>query len=616
MHIEEGVEKLLNDERKPYNIQFEEYLQTFGIEGKSFDSIEDCVIKITESNIYTRSKNSENMVSAMKLSIKCLFIFPLLKFTLGKDFSSIQNSASCGSQNTITNLLIKNGINFEVVTELGVDTSHEELTSNEEFDHFYDVLLNNVENSPETRKTIQFKKSFLRMVECCYTDPHTRKLVINESQSVDLFCNSYLTPLEMLFSIFNFSSSTTSSICEVNRGISISESINLGKSPKTVHLRPDVSILKEGVLPLVPFEFKGYNSQRMFESLFKASVQKENHILNQLFLYMLSMESQIGVLSDGYNILEVCIDIDGLGHAKKVQNKKTKTLTVPLKVHSFNLEESQGFNTMTTIAIILARLIRKSKTGQLDAIKTKIRSYKPLFIKSAEEVTYELKERAKKYLIQKSQTSSTTLSYEESQYLGEYEEIQIGFHFNSQVLGLKFYEAEKLLGCQLKIQPLGSLTRNSEVVMKIFDPIRKLFAKDLDNSHEKSIILKSIEDSKDQEVKIYKRIQSFNETSEKKINAPVILKDGYIKLDFGSDFFLGPYILMDRLYDKPTQPEHFETAKQQLHLLHSAGIYHGDIKISNTFYQNGKFYFIDFGFSLLENKYNFDLMSSKDKKEL
>lgn len=56
-------------------------------------------------------------------------------------------------------------------------------------------------------------------------------------------------------------------------------------------------------------------------------------------------------------------------------------------------------------------------------------------------------------------------------------------------------------------------------------------------------------------------------------------------------------------------------AKEHLDLLHSADIYHGDIKISNILYEDGQFYFIDFGFSHVDSEINSDL-TDRDLKAL
>lgn len=99
---------------------------------------------------------------------------------------------------------------------------------------------------------------------------------------------------------------------------------------------------------------------------------------------------------------------------------------------------------------------------------------------------------------------------------------------------------------------------------------------------------------------------------------PVALQDGDIILEFKTDSFLGGYILMERLYDTPTQPEHFEKTKEQLHLLLTAGNHHRDIKTSNTFHHNVSFtsLILDFGFSHLENQQSFDSMSMEGKGSL
>ncbi len=54
---------------------------------------------------------------------------------------------------------------------------------------------------------------------------------------------------------------------------------------------------------------------------------------------------------------------------------------------------------------------------------------------------------------------------------------------------------------------------------------------------------------------------------------------------------------MSELKGKPSKRSHFKKGEQQLKLLHQAGISNLDIKLSNVFYQDGNFYFIDFGYA-------------------
>ncbi|CAM9018873.1 unnamed protein product [Wickerhamomyces anomalus] len=176
----------------------------------------------------------------------------------------------------------------------------------------------------------------------------------------------------------------------------------------------------------------------------------------------------------------------------------------------------------------------------------------------------------------------------------------LGFQCNSQVIETTIDQ----LKCLINPDTLQMVDENHKVVMKIYDPVRRYFS-ETDEMLENYKILETLQEAKSNELLIYQKIKEYNEKlkddSSNIINAPMIYKHGNIKLtlvlDGKVDFFSGGYIIMDSLNGKPNTEEHFEQGEKQLGLLHSIGLSHGDIKMSNVFYDNDRFTFIDYGFS-------------------
>lgn len=597
------VKKLLNDKRKLYDIHYTEYLGDLGIEGDSFKSISDFIDEITSSSFYNSSKaRIKDNNDAIIIAIKCFFVFPLLNFTFVQDFNKINTTPSCGSQNGLTQLFIKRGIRY--VTQ-GDDS--DDIEVKEEFDKFLHAVMNGYKSLPRTQEAHKFKKHILTLFECCYTvSPSWAKAT--EEEGVIAFYQYHLRALE---TIFTFVDVSTTSV-EFGNKISVPVPVNLGENPKRIQIRPDITVsTNQGQELLIPMEFKKYNAKTMFESLLDPQKSEENHLLNQVLLYMLSTESEIGFLSDGYTIARLRIDLTKLVLGK-VGTKMPNSLTVPLKIHMFNTKTS-GCTAMIELAAVIAKTMKELENGSLEEVKSKVRRYKDVLTKSPKEMCQQLRERAERLIEDGTWESPSSVMFEDVEYLGRYQEIQVGFHFNAQTLAFDMRDLQNIL----KFEPSAALEANERepVIIKIYDPIRRLYVENLDKYFPFQII-ESMEEPQKNELLIYRRIQEFNETSEKKVNIAKIYKEGHIKLSLSKDFYAGPFIVFEKLLGKPTLMEHFVKGKEQLDLLHRAGIYHGDIKLSNVFFHKHNFVFIDFGFSILERRSEYQMMSIGDKRRM
>ncbi|CAM9011171.1 unnamed protein product [Wickerhamomyces anomalus] len=213
----------------------------------------------------------------------------------------------------------------------------------------------------------------------------------------------------------------------------------------------------------------------------------------------------------------------------------------------------------------------------------------------------------------------------EINYQGEFQPIQIGFHFNSQVFCFGTEEINEIFPkftkeIKFKTYNTHSSENNEKVIVKIYDPIRWSYGQDESDIFKRNTMIQ-IDSSRDHELAIFKHIEQFNKksynpttqllTRSKRnniINMPAIYEPNhegeFIKLSLSKQrsendifFTCGRYILMSELKGKPSKSSHFKKGEQQLKLLHQAGVSNLDIKLSNVFYQDGNFYFIDFSYA-------------------
>ncbi|CUM48546.1 unnamed protein product [Debaryomyces tyrocola] len=173
--------------------------------------------------------------------------------------------------------------------------------------------------------------------------------------------------------------------------------------------------------------------------------------------------------------------------------------------------------------------------------------------------------------------------------LGEFAaiDVQSGFTFNSQLFKVSTKDV------------IGYLKEDVDVVdqfiVKVFDPIK---AK---RDHDSYTISKTAIFGK------CRRAYLCEKTAYEKLIANLKFNSIYIdqecvfgKFNIGEHYHaLGPFLILKYL-DKTTCPldeETYKKAEEQLEIIHSNQIIHGDINLRNILYCDGKVYFIDFGYS-------------------
>ncbi|ODV62088.1 uncharacterized protein ASCRUDRAFT_7516 [Ascoidea rubescens DSM 1968] len=178
-----------------------------------------------------------------------------------------------------------------------------------------------------------------------------------------------------------------------------------------------------------------------------------------------------------------------------------------------------------------------------------------------------------------------------------FDNIQVGRRFNSQVFSVKWHQFTNAFGSL-------SYSQTETIILKVFDSFEaksKHGYNKLKYSDRASLCHNSFK----KEIEIYQQINNYNNQCGKHetINILRIYKTGCLMINSNHLYeFCGLCIAMEDLgTSKPSTGEDFKKGFLQLYLLHKLKIYHKDIKTSNMFIFNNKFFFIDYGFSSSTN---------------
>ncbi len=587
------LEKFLKDDRKLYDIDYREYLKEFGYMDDSSKSIISCFKKVT--SFYPRVWGDSCLSPEEQEALwKFYFLFPFNPLSLARDFEEKSTAFSDGSANKITSLFLSNHLGYNIEEVVHSDELKEM------FDEFFVRLTSKCKESGSTPDLYDETNSLTSsLITGCYAG----RMNTSEALAQDIFRSIYARPLSGLMRY-----------CFGNQTIELQEhQIQLEGLP---NITTDFAISDNPNDILLIIEIKSYNIQELVQLMLRPPSNNERNqttkeevrrILHQCFAYMLSSSCEYGFLYDGFNFLELTFDFKKM--AGIVENDElsihsrdsNEDQTIPLKINYFT-SGSTNPGELTSVMRLCARLysiLKQKELGTLEKTRNFIKYYQNILKMSPEEVAKEIKNRAEIYY-GKHQLDN----FDELELVGSCRKIQVGFQCNSQVIETTIDQ----LKCLINPDTLQMVDENHKVVMKIYDPVRRYFSETdemLENYKILETLQETLQEAYSNELLIYQKIKEYNENLKDDpsniINAPMIYKHGNIKLtlvlDGKVDFFSGGYIIMDSLNGKPNTEEHFEQGEKQLGLLHSIGLAHGDIKMSNVFYDNDRFTFIDYGFS-------------------
>ncbi len=608
---ERAVEKFYNDDRKLYDIDYREYLREFGIDGDSYDSIDECWSSIRYSGFYTERrddyKTCESFILQIKLIVKFFFIFTRIAFNDIEDLcdAKIKESRINRAKSRTSKLIMKGNIEYEM--EYLSNSGHDELK--QVFDEFYQNLLSSFEHSchdAHSHSCSKIRSSRLDMNYIgggySYKNSHCRMGDLAGPSGLVTVLDSHLRPITSVMRLL-FEDLI------LGQFKSLKTDIETAGRLRSMKLWPDFILFQKlqnkQERTLVPFEVVPYNAEKVFESLGKAGLSR--HFADVCLCNILAAKSEVGYLLDGNSFAEI-----GFNSAKYHDMKldiHNPDLIAPMTVRVFENKTENFTATMMLCAKVYSTL-KKMETGELKKTEEEMDSYKSTFYKSGKEVAETLQSAARFYHMDKS------YFFEEVTYWGDYEELQVGFACNCQVLVFTLKQLEELFSEQLR-EEFNIKSKDHRLVLKIYDPVRKTFT-ETPRELVKYSLARGLEEYKENELNVYQRIREFNISQARgspKINAPTIYKTGNIKLTVkdNEDFFSGGYIVMDFLEGVVTTDEHFEKGRKQAALFQKAGIDKYTLRFSSVRVHNDEVYFIGHGSSHLtsrDSEYKTSLLSN------
>lgn len=638
------TEKFLNDRSKVYNIDYRDYLKDVNIEEVSFESIRTWYRKfIIQSQAYRSSEIDGDCIKAIKLLIKFIFVFPCLYL---HSIDRVEEVEGRQGANTINELIqtIMSRVHFKINYVGDTKISEEDLS---QFDDFYQSLCSNIDQLSgvlDGDHLYYLLKSLESVCNRHVLDEPDIYRPINETTIVTYTNNFVLGIASMLLQL---STANHTYFCFQTPSIPVTvERLNQGNDTTSIRLFPDFAfsfidyaISGKRVLS-IPIEIKSYNRQPIFNSIISDHENKK--FLNQIFASMCATELNYGFLFDGLNALSLEIEVSKVHESVEsiianeaqdpnIASKQSSEIPevqnvsiVPLNVKTYSTFPTgvHPHGRLTLLMKLVSKLHHIMKPESFNSSGELMKPYKELLSNSQKQIAAMLRKHAERFY-------ESNIEYqlsEEISYHGGFKPIQIGFQFNSQVF---CFGTEEIKGIfpnftkeiKFKTSKINSLGNNSKVILKIYDPIRWFYCHENVSDIFKENAMIRIDSSRDNELAIFEQIERFNKkrynpttqrlTRSKRnniINMPAIYEPNhdseFIKLSLSQQssendifFTCGRYILMSELRGKPSKRSHFKKGEQQLKLLHQAGISNLDIKLSNVFYQDGNFYFIDFGYA-------------------
>ncbi len=605
------TEKFYNDDRKLYDIDYREYLRDFGIDGDSHDSIKKCWKSIIWTKFYPKRErpyeDCESAIKRIKMIVKFFFIFPLLAFTDTGNLCDVETKESLvdRTKTRATKLILKDNIEYEM--EYILNSDHDELK--QVFDELYQNLLSSLEHSSHDAYSykcarILISESDIRTIGYTY-DFKTFHRKGGRFGPLGLATVEY-THLEPITTIMELLFDREIILDSYTR---LKTNIETVGQLRSMSLKQDFTLLQkfqdDQEHPLIPFEVVPYNASRVFESLGKLGLSR--HFANICFCNMLAAKSEVGYLLDGNSFAEIGFNFGKYQDMKL--DKYNPDSIAPMTVRVFDNKSGNFTATMMLCAKVYSTL-KKMETGEFNESQEVMDKCKSTFYKSGKEISETLQNAARVYHMDKN------YFFEEVTYWGQYEELQVGFECNCQVLALTLKQLEELFSQNLQ-EEFNIKSKDHRLVLKIYDPVRKIFTEEPWDLR-KYNVAKGIEDYKENELNAYQRIREFNISQARgspKINAPTIYKTGNIKLTIkdNEDFFSGGYIVMDLLEGIVTTTEHLKKGRKQAELFQKAGVDKFSLRFSSVRVHNGEVYFIGYGFSELtsrDSEYNTSLLSN------
>lgn len=346
-----------------------------------------------------------------------------------------------------------------------------------------------------------------------------------------------------------------------------------------------LSVVEVKKLPiLINNEVIDFNSETM------------NGFFQHLVAEMFSNHTNKGILTDSYTIILVEIDIKGsLKHIEtRDSESKKKSLALNFKVlncHLSGLTLRLGLISFIHEAFSASEFqLNEIKRG-LDAIFNYIRKTDEQYLSFLDEIArkegpnYEAfcTEVIENYSHRAQPLLKTTIS------LGDFNEIdvQTGMTFNSQLFKVNIEDVRKYLK--------QTVQKDEKLIVKVFDPIKA--KRDHDSYRiSKGDIKKKCREAYLREMAAYEKLLPFQNFNSIYIDQKCVFGRFDIDVHYHA---LGPFLILKYIESEalPLNKETYEKAREQLNIVHSACIIHGDISLRNILYTRGKIYLIDFGYS-------------------
>ena len=316
----------------------------------------------------------------------------------------------------------------------------------------------------------------------------------------------------------------------------------------------------------------------------------------QVVAEMLSNHINKGMLTDSYTTILVEIDIERSLEAIE-HNTRLLDTNKPIALNYKMLDcHSSGVTLRGGLISFIYEAFNTDRT-RLNEIKRGLEKIYKYIRKTDEEYLTYIDGLADKYEAayrnfcidayrakeQRLYISDTSIS------LGKFDKIDVqsGFSFNSQLFKVDIKEVKHYLRENIGI--------GDKLIVKVFDPIK---AK---RKHDNYTVDKTDIFGKCRRAYLCEKTAYEKLILNPKFNSIYIdQKCVFGKFNIGEHYHaLGPFLILKYL-DKTTCPldeETYEKAQEQLEIIHSNQIIHGDINLRNILCCDGKVYFIDFGYS-------------------
>ncbi|KAK6201276.1 uncharacterized protein RJT21DRAFT_126450 [Scheffersomyces amazonensis] len=398
------------------------------------------------------------------------------------------------------------------------------------------------------------------------------------------------------------------------------------ESSNTSLSKPDITISfeKENEKFLVPVEFKISGLRDAFSE--REYNQKLNELLLQVGYQMIFSNTNLALIIDTQSI--IVIKITDKSFQERIDISKIDDgFSYPLELQISIFDHGSTTSLISIVAIVINSQIKnvnKNSKSNMEKLKTWI-SKSDTEIQLQDANRYKIVEGFYKLTF-----STLKLDKIRKVYTNNDLEVPMDYYVflhnleisENPILEHQFEINSKLQGCTLSekgiynsqvalVRYIGpGVNKNKCFVLKVYNPVYGHKSGSSKKEFYKGVIFSLSMYCK--EIECYKILRENsldgitfkipNSAGSEGVNGhvnyvPYIMSYGFIKW---KSPFIGYYILEQYLPDAKStisKSEAWQLASKALKYIHSKGILHGDIKLSNLIYADGRIYFIDFGLS-------------------